>query len=111
MKLYLAAVALFLTLAASNAFADMSLGEQCKKDILDMAHTMALISYSKGEPYCNFIAHSEEIPGKKSEYSVSYDNPIISVEVRYEEATFNLLVHPHLEGSGCLIENIHYAAL
>jgi hypothetical protein len=104
-----AVIAFLVGFISLSSFAQIQLETQCEKDILELVHRMALISYSDNEPYCNFVAHIKD-SGRKSDYSESYNNPILEVEVRYEEAIFALLIHPHLDDDGCLIEEIKYSA-
>ncbi len=98
-----------LSLLASTSFAEITLGPKCESDINKLAYTMGQISYDEGEPYCNFI---EEIQAshKQSPYGVSYLQEIVTIRVRYEEAIFEMVVHPHLDANGCLIEEVKFSA-
>ena len=100
-----------LSFLSFNFLNASNIGDICMNNIFKITRTIAKINSCDEDPYCHYIAEDNEMVEQKSIYSISYGSSIHLVTVRYEENTFELVVHPHLEDSGCLIENISYSTL
>lgn len=84
---------------------------KCEQHILEMMKSVATIGFGNcGVPYYSGIT-SIEATDKTSPYSVAYGMPILDVRAQYEDwLEFKFLVHPALEGEGCIVtEMTNYA--